>query len=54
LGIPIELYTPIFVIARVVGWSAHAIEQLDNNRLIRPTVIYTGPANVEYVPLDKR
>lgn len=54
LGIPIELYTPIFVIARTSGWCAHAIEQLDNNRLIRPTCIYEGPAEVPYVPLADR
>jgi citrate synthase len=54
LGIPIELYTPIFVMARVAGWSAHAIEQLDNNRLIRPKAIYTGEKNIPYVPMDKR
>ncbi|MCW5942908.1 MAG: citrate synthase [Fimbriimonadaceae bacterium] len=54
LGIPIELYTPIFVVARTAGWCAHAIEQLDNNRLIRPTCIYDGPANVAYVPVDER
>lgn len=54
LGIPIELYTPIFVIARVSGWSAHAIEQLDNNRLIRPTCIYTGEENVPFTPLAER
>ena len=54
LGIPVPLYTPIFVIARVSGWSAHAIEQLDNNRLIRPTCIYDGPENVEYVSVNER
>lgn len=54
LDIPIELYTPIFVIARVAGWSAHAIEQLDNNRLIRPTCIYDGPTDVHYTPLSER
>ncbi|MFQ3587553.1 MAG: citrate/2-methylcitrate synthase [Fimbriimonadaceae bacterium] len=54
LGIPIELYTPIFVVARVSGWSAHAIEQLDNNRLIRPTVIYEGPKHRPWVPIDER
>jgi 2-methylcitrate synthase/citrate synthase II len=54
LGIPIELYTPIFVMARVSGWSAHAIEQLDNNRLIRPKQIYEGPAHAEFVALDGR
>lgn len=54
LGIPIDLYTPIFVIARVSGWSAHAIEQLDNNRLIRPSCIYDGPMGVPFVPLSER
>ncbi len=54
LGIPIDLYTPIFVIARVTGWTAHAIEQLDNNRLIRPKCIYEGPYNVPFVPIDER
>jgi 2-methylcitrate synthase/citrate synthase II len=43
LGLPMDLFTPLFVIARVVGWSAHVIEQLDNNRLMRPRAIYTGP-----------
>jgi 2-methylcitrate synthase/citrate synthase II len=54
LGIPIELYTPIFVIARTSGWCAHAIEQLENNRLIRPTSIYDGPNNVPFVPVGER
>jgi citrate synthase len=43
LGLPVPLYTPIFVMSRVTGWSAHVIEQLDNNRLIRPRGRYTGP-----------
>jgi citrate synthase len=54
LRIPIELYTPIFVVARVAGWSAHAIEQLDHNRLIRPKAIYEGPRNVDYVSIENR
>ncbi|MBN9504036.1 MAG: hypothetical protein BGO01_03290 [Armatimonadetes bacterium 55-13] len=54
LGIPTDLYTPIFVIARVAGWSTHAIEQLRNNRLIRPKCIYEGDANLKYVPLEDR
>ncbi|MBX3113048.1 MAG: citrate synthase [Fimbriimonadaceae bacterium] len=54
LGIPIELYTPIFVMARVSGWSAHAIEQLDNNRLIRPSCIYEGKLDLKYVPIQDR
>ncbi|MBX7131925.1 MAG: citrate synthase [Fimbriimonadaceae bacterium] len=54
LGIPIDLYTPIFVIARVSGWSAHAIEQLDNNRLIRPKCIYEGPTHAPFIPIAER
>lgn len=54
LGIPVELYTPIFVMARVSGWSAHAIEQLDNNRLIRPTQIYEGDEGLTYTPIENR
>lgn len=54
LDIPIPLYTPIFVIARTTGWSAHMIEQLDNNRLIRPTCIYEGPSNKHWVDIDNR
>lgn len=54
LDIPIELYTPIFVVARVAGYAAHAIEQLENNRLIRPKAIYEGARNLPYVPLSDR
>ncbi len=54
LGIPIDLYTPLFVVSRLAGYTAHAIEQLDNNRLIRPKVIYEGAHNLEYIPIEKR
>jgi citrate synthase len=54
LGIPIDLYTPIFVMARVSGWSAHALEQLSNNRLIRPGCIYEGPKHVPHIPIAER
>ncbi len=54
LDIPVDLYTPIFVIARVSGWSAHMIEQLDNNRLIRPGCIYEGPKHSPFTPIDQR
>lgn len=54
LNIPIDLYTPIFVIARVSGWSAHVLEQLANNRLIRPACIYEGPKSAVWVPVDER
>jgi len=54
LGIPSKLYTPIFALARFSGWTAHVIEQMDNNRLIRPECIYEGDRSVEYIPIDKR
>jgi len=54
LGIPVDLYTPIFVVARVSGWTSHAIEQLANNRILRPKQIYDGPANLVYVPIAER
>ena len=47
-GIPVELFTPIFVLARITGWSAHIIEQRSNNKLIRPLSEYTGPAPREF------
>lgn len=54
LGLPIDVYTPLFVVSRVVGWSAHVIEQLDNNRLIRPRSRYTGSAQRKWIPVAKR
>jgi len=54
MGIPTPLFTPIFVCSRVAGWSAHIMEQRANNRLIRPTADYTGPAKRPYVPISER
>jgi 2-methylcitrate synthase/citrate synthase II len=54
MGLPIPLYTPIFVMSRVTGWAAHIIEQLDNNRIIRPQHFYTGPQGRKVVPLAER
>lgn len=54
LGIPTDLFTPIFAIARTAGWTAHIIEQLADNRLIRPQSEYTGPVGLKVVPLEQR
>jgi citrate synthase len=54
LGIPTDLFTPIFAIARVVGWLSHWLEQLKNNRIFRPEQIFVGKHDVPYVPLEKR
>lgn len=54
LEIPRDLFTPIFAISRVSGWTAHILEQFENNRLIRPRAEYVGPVNQEYVPIDER
>jgi citrate synthase len=55
LGIDVDLFTPVFAVSRVSGWTAHVIEQLDDNRLIRPRADYIGPAYPQHwVPLEKR
>jgi citrate synthase len=55
LGIDVDLYTPIFALSRIAGWTAHVIEQLDDNRLIRPRATYTGPEYPSpYVSIDAR
>jgi citrate synthase len=54
LGIPIDLFTPVFAISRIAGWSAHVFEQLADNRLIRPRTQYMGPVNRTFVSLDQR
>jgi citrate synthase len=54
LGIPTDLFTPVFAVSRIAGWSAHVLEQLGNNRLIRPESEYTGPRGVAYVALESR
>lgn len=54
VGIPVDLFTPTFGVARIAGWTAHILEQSANNRLIRPLAEYTGPAEQAFVPLDQR
>jgi citrate synthase len=55
LGIDVDLFTPIFAVSRISGWSAHVIEQLDDNRLIRPRADYIGPSYpAKYVPIEQR
>jgi citrate synthase len=54
MGIPIDLYTPIFAIARIAGWTAHIMEQHRNNRIIRPQDDYRGPLGLKVVPIDQR
>ncbi len=54
MKLPTDVYTPLFVASRVVGWAAHASEQHFNNRIIRPRSKYTGPALRSYVPIDQR
>ena len=54
LGIPTDLFTPIFAIARTSGWTAHVLEQLADNRLIRPQSVYTGPVGLKVTPVAQR
>ena len=54
LGIPTDLFTPIFAIARVAGWLAHWKEQLEENRIFRPTQVYDGKHAVPYIPIEQR
>lgn len=55
LGIPVDLFTPLFAVSRISGWTAHVLEQLDNNRLIRPRAEYTGPPHpAPYIAMSER
>lgn len=54
MGIPTDFFTPLFIISRTSGWGAHIIEQRANNKLIRPSSIYTGVDNRSFIPIEKR
>ncbi|MBC7910701.1 MAG: citrate synthase [Pyrinomonadaceae bacterium] len=54
MGIPLDLYTPIFAVSRISGWTGHILEQYENNKLIRPRAEYIGQRDLKYVPLDER
>jgi citrate synthase len=54
IGLPLDLFTPMFVLSRVGGWAGHIIEQLQDNRLYRPAALYVGPHDAPYIPVDQR
>ena len=54
VGVPSELFTPVFAIGRTSGWTAHVIEQLEDNRIIRPNSVYVGPHDLQWQPMDAR
>lgn len=54
LGFPVDFFTPLFVLARTAGWTAHIVEQYESNSLIRPLAAYNGPEQRTVVPIDQR
>ncbi len=54
LGIPIDLFTPVFAVSRIAGWTAHVLEQYSDNRIVRPDALYIGEHDLSYIPIEKR
>ncbi len=54
LAIPIDLFTPVFAVSRIAGWTAHVLEQYADNRIVRPDALYIGPRALQYIPLQER